>query len=196
MSIWRCPNFFFIRWSEFDSGSGYNLVVLGAWEVRSREKGPNENGRPKAKATSTTHYVVVLVADSTVEVVLLQSRIVHENFAMAKVLLEATTGQPTLGCILRPRIELANFILDVVASTVIFVIVASFNKGMSINDIRQFSMFFDPPTFHVRQFLTYNQRYTYRVLQTIQMKLILLWVWAERAVLGRAKTALKFKYEI
>ena len=41
-----------------------------------------------------------------------------------------------------------------------------------------------------------SQRYTYRVLQTIQMKLILLWVWAERAVLGRAKTALKFKYEI
>ena len=39
------------------------------------------------------------------------------------------------------------------------------------------------------------QRYTYRVLQTIQMKLILLWAWAERAVLGRAKTALKFKYE-
>ena len=38
--------------------------------------------------------------------------------------------------------------------------------------------------------------YTYRVLQTIQMKLILLWVWAERAVLGTAKTALKFKYEI
>ena len=30
----------------------------------------------------------------------------------------------------------------------------------------------------------------------IQMKLILLWVWAEQAVLGRAKTALKFKYEI
>ena len=44
--------------------------------------------------------------------IILQSRIVHENFAMAKVLLEATTGQPTLGCILRPRIELANFILD------------------------------------------------------------------------------------
>ena len=41
-----------------------------------------------------------------------------------------------------------------------------------------------------------NQRYTYTVLQTIQMKLILLWVWAERAVLGRAKTALKLKYEI
>ena len=28
------------------------------------------------------------------------------------------------------------------------------------------------------------------------MKLILLWVWAERAILGKAKTALKFKYEI
>ena len=41
-----------------------------------------------------------------------------------------------------------------------------------------------------------NQRYTYRVLQTIQMKLILLWVWAERAVLGRAKTASKFKYDL
>ena len=44
--------------------------------------------------------------------------------------------------------------------------------------------------------LTYCQRYTYRVLQTIQMKIILLCVWAERAVLGSAKTALKFKYEI
>jgi hypothetical protein len=37
---------------------------------------------------------------------------------------------------------------------------------------------------------------TYRVLQAIQMKLILLCVWAERAVLSCAKTALKFKYEI
>ena len=35
-----------------------------------------------------------------------------------------------------------------------------------------------------------------RVLQTIQMKLILLCVWAEPAVLGKTKTALKFKYEI
>ena len=43
---------------------------------------------------------------------------------------------------------------------------------------------------------TFIQRHSYRVLQTMQMKLILLWVWAERAVLGRAKTALKFKYEI
>ena len=41
-----------------------------------------------------------------------------------------------------------------------------------------------------------SQRYTYRVLQTIQMKLIFLCVWAEPAVLGSAKTALKFKYEI
>ena len=39
-------------------------------------------------------------------------------------------------------------------------------------------------------------RYTYRVLQTIQMKLILLCDWAEQAVLGSAKTALKFEYEI
>ena len=45
-------------------------------------------------------------------------------------------------------------------------------------------------------FLTARQRYTYRVLQTIQMKLILLYVWAEPAVLGSTKTALKFKYEI
>ena len=40
------------------------------------------------------------------------------------------------------------------------------------------------------------QRYAYRVLQTIQMKLILLCVWAVPAVLGSTKTALKFKYEI
>ena len=40
------------------------------------------------------------------------------------------------------------------------------------------------------------QRYTYRVLQTIQVTLILLYVWVERAALGFAKTALKFKYEI
>ena len=43
---------------------------------------------------------------------------------------------------------------------------------------------------------TSDQRYTYKVLQTIQMKLILLCVWTERAILGSAKTALKFKYEI
>ena len=43
--------------------------------------------------------------------------------------------------------------------------------------------------------LTRGQRYTYRVLQTIQMKLLLLCVWAEPAVLGSTKTALKFKYE-
>ena len=44
--------------------------------------------------------------------------------------------------------------------------------------------------------LPLHQRYTYRVLQIIQMKLILLYVWAERAILGSAKTALKFEYEI
>ena len=42
----------------------------------------------------------------------------------------------------------------------------------------------------------YHQSYTYQVLQTIQMKLILLCVWAEPAVVGSTKTALKFKYEI
>ena len=46
------------------------------------------------------------------------------------------------------------------------------------------------------QALGSKQRYTYRVLQTIQMKLILLCVWADQAVLGIAKTALKFEYEI
>ena len=45
-------------------------------------------------------------------------------------------------------------------------------------------------------FLLSSQRYTYRVLQTIQMKLILLCVWAEPAILGSTKTALKFIYEI
>ena len=44
--------------------------------------------------------------------------------------------------------------------------------------------------------LQIGQRYTYRVLLTIQMKLILLCVWAELAILGSTKTALKFKYEI
>ena len=40
------------------------------------------------------------------------------------------------------------------------------------------------------------QSYIYQVLQTIQMKLILVSVWAEPAVLGSTKTALKFKFEI
>ena len=48
--------------------------------------------------------------------------------------------------------------------------------------------------FHLRR--RQPQRYTYRVLQTIQMKLIILCVKAERAVLGSANTALEFKYEI
>ena len=41
-----------------------------------------------------------------------------------------------------------------------------------------------------------RQSYIYQVLQTIQMKLILLCVWAEPADLGSAKTALKFIYKI
>ena len=48
----------------------------------------------------------------------------------------------------------------------------------------------------MHKYLQLAQRYTYRVLQTIQMKRILLCVWAEPAVLGITKTALKFKYEI
>ena len=40
------------------------------------------------------------------------------------------------------------------------------------------------------------QRCKYRVLQTIQMKLMLLCVLAEWAVLSSAKTTLKFKYKI
>ena len=44
--------------------------------------------------------------------------------------------------------------------------------------------------------LDLGQRYTYRVLQTIQMKLIVLCVWAEPVLLGSTRTALKFKYEI
>ena len=44
---------------------------------------------------------------------------------------------------------------------------------------------------HVKFGYIQGQRYTYRVLQTIQIELILLCVWAEPADLGSAKTALK-----
>ena len=37
------------------------------------------------------------------------------------------------------------------------------------------------------------QRYTYRVLQTIQMQIKLLCVWAEWAILGSVKTAFYYK---
>ena len=47
-----------------------------------------------------------------------------------------------------------------------------------------------------KHFSLYSQSYIYQVLQTIQMKLMLLCVWAEPAVLGSAKTALKFIYKI
>ena len=36
----------------------------------------------------------------------------------------------------------------------------------------------------------------YRVLQKIQMELILLCVWGERAILYNAETALRLKHEI
>ena len=55
---------------------------------------------------------------------------------------------------------------------------------------RQFSS-----VFHAKCLLP-RQSYIHQVLQTIQMKLILLCVWAEPAVLGSAKTALKFIYKI
>ena len=45
-------------------------------------------------------------------------------------------------------------------------------------------------TKHVNMQMFWCFQSTYRVLQTIQMKLILLCVWAEPAVLGSAKTAL------
>ena len=53
-----------------------------------------------------------------------------------------------------------------------------------------------PIAWSIAKFSVHSQRYTYRVLQTIQMKLILLCVWAEPAVLGSTKTALKFIYKI
>ena len=44
--------------------------------------------------------------------------------------------------------------------------------------------------------IRYVQRYTYRVLQTIQIELILLCIWAKLAVLDSARIDLKLKYEI
>jgi hypothetical protein len=63
--------------------------------------------------------------------------------------------------------------------------------------LKKISIFHPPSTFYFffRFFILLAKLYTPSTLN-IQMKLILLWVWAERAVLGRAKTALKFKYEI
>ena len=51
-------------------------------------------------------------------------------------------------------------------------------------------------TLAVSKNLGVGQKYTYEVLQTIQIKPILVCVWAKPVVLGSAKTALKFKYEI
>ena len=70
------------------------------------------------------------------------------------------------------------------------------NMLCTLNLLR-IAMYQDRSTYKkVEIVLRCGQRYTYRVLQTIQMKLILLCVWAEPAVLGSTKTALKFKYEI
>ena len=69
---------------------------------------------------------------------------------------------------------------------------------LAINNLDQLYVATKRPARLVKsEFLWGNlQKYTYRVLQTIQMKLIVLCVWAEPAVLGSAKTALKFKYKI
>ena len=62
---------------------------------------------------------------------------------------------------------------------------------------RHFAIVFDCVDFLcLIVWFTLTQSYIYQVLQTIQMKLILLCVWAEPAVLGSAKTALKFIYRI
>ena len=62
--------------------------------------------------------------------------------------------------------------------------------------IHAFRYVYTSMVIRVVEFSSGGQRYTYRVLQTIQMKLIFLCVWAEWAILGIAKIALKFKYEI
>ena len=80
-----------------------------------------------------------------------------------------------------------------------FITITDSNPGNVILGNHGVSSEFDFLSISCVQFekkLCYFQRYTHRVLQTIQMKLILLWVWAERALLGLAKTALKFKHEI
>ena len=41
-----------------------------------------------------------------------------------------------------------------------------------------------------------RQAYTYRVLQTIEMKLIVAFVWAERALSGNAETALNIQFNV
>ena len=71
---------------------------------------------------------------------------------------------------------------------IVFGISRTGNHDFDLFHIQVFELFF--PIYGCAQ------RYTYRVLQTIQMKLILICVWAEPAILGSAKTDLKFKYEI
>ena len=67
------------------------------------------------------------------------------------------------------------------------------NFKPQISSIFHFDWVSDGRMAHV---LGVNHRYRYRVLQTIQMKLLVLCVWAEPAVLGSTKIVLKFKYEI
>ena len=86
---------------------------------------------------------------------------------------------------------------DLKHSGLTLTLISLINVEPTLTDFEKFppSQNKNPPSTCIEflDFSTLYERYTYRVLQTIQMKLILLWVWAERAVLGRAKTALKFK---
>ena len=54
---------------------------------------------------------------------------------------------------LKPN-ECNPFIVDA-----LFGINAIPTRGTSIKDVQQFLMIFDPPTYHVRQFLTYNVQF-------------------------------------
>jgi hypothetical protein len=65
-------------------------------------------------------------------------------------------------------------------------------SGWRVVSVRLLSLYFVGS----RAFKVEATECIYRVLQTIQMKLIPLCVWAERAVFGSAKTAFRFKYEI
>ena len=71
-----------------------------------------------------------------------------------------------------------------------------FNSHFCQQSLYEYELWTPTPYFAKSPFSGWYHRYTYRVLQTIQMKTILLCVWAEWAVLGSAKTASKFEYEI
>ena len=71
-----------------------------------------------------------------------------------------------------------------------------FNSHFCQRSLYEYELWTPTPYFAKSPFSVWYKRYTYRLLQTIQMKLIILCVWAEPAVLDSTKTALTFKYEI